>query len=182
VRPIFDLPLSAWGDQPRSLHSPGLDGGGPRPWRTCSMNEPAAHRGCRQPQVGVMAEVCARSAAALPPRVAKPSMSESFSPASAYGVQRRVGREAEICDVWGMTPSSVVSAGADHGQPGFLRMRSALRPGRNKGQGGWGVVQLLELDLELHVEFEALQAVCGQSDDVCSSSATPSSNSTTAMA
>src|SRR4051812_31294765 len=56
-----------------------------------------------------------------------------------------------ICDTFGMTPSSVVSA-APTTATWFLRMRSALR--RTEQGKADGVVELFEFHFESHIEFE----------------------------
>src|SRR4051794_31113396 len=59
-----------------------------------------------------------------------------------------------ICDTFGITPSSVVSA-APTTATWFLRMRSALR--RTEQRKGDGVVELFEFHFQFHVEFERLR-------------------------
>src|SRR6202035_1497586 len=59
-----------------------------------------------------------------------------------------------ICETFGITPSSVVSA-APTTATWFLRMRSALR--RTEQGKGDGVVELFEFHLQLHVELERLR-------------------------
>src|SRR3954471_16174318 len=58
-----------------------------------------------------------------------------------------------ICDTFGITPSSVVSA-APTTATWFLRMVLALR--RTEQRKGDLVVEFFEGDFELHVEFERL--------------------------
>src|SRR5690242_354437 len=77
-------------------------------------------------------------------------MSESFRPASAIAFSA-ASACSWICDMFGMTPSSVVSA-APTTATWFLRMALPLR--RTEQRKGDLVVQLFELDLDLHVEFE----------------------------
>src|SRR6185312_9954733 len=77
-------------------------------------------------------------------------MSDSFSPASAIAFSA-ASACSWICDMLGMTPSSVVSA-APTTATWFLRMALSLR--RTEQGKGDLVVELLELDLHLHVEFE----------------------------
>src|SRR5258705_8438544 len=82
-----------------------------------------------------------------------PSMSDSFNPASAMALS---GASAcsWICDMFGMTPSSVVSA-APTIATWFLRICLALR--RTEQGKGDLVVELFERDFQLHVEFERLR-------------------------
>src|SRR5258705_13892460 len=82
-----------------------------------------------------------------------PSMSDSFNPASAMALS---GASAcsWICDMFGMTPSSVVSA-APTIATWFLRICLALR--RTEQGKGDLVVESFERDFELHVEFERLR-------------------------
>src|SRR3954469_1663584 len=84
-----------------------------------------------------------------------PSMSDSFSPASLMALSA-----ASACswswDMLGMTPSSVVSA-APTTATAFLRMVSALC--RTEDGKGERVVDRLECDFELHVEFERLRCL-----------------------
>src|SRR6185312_6074707 len=82
-----------------------------------------------------------------------PSMSDSFSPASAIALSA-ASAWSWICDMLGMTPSSVVSA-APTTATAFLRMMSALR--RTEQGKGELVVDLLERDLEFHVELQRLR-------------------------
>src|SRR3954469_18930929 len=82
-----------------------------------------------------------------------PSMSDSFRPASAMALSAASACNW-ICDMLGMTPSSVVSA-APTTATWFLRMMSALRRAE-LGQGDL-VVEFFERDFELHVEFERLR-------------------------
>src|SRR6266481_759404 len=77
-------------------------------------------------------------------------MSDSFSPASAIAFSA-ASACSWICDMFGMTPSSVVSA-APTMATWFLRMSLALR--RTEQGKGDLVVELFERDLEAHVEFE----------------------------
>src|SRR5215204_2487349 len=79
-----------------------------------------------------------------------PSMSDSFSPASAIAFSAASACNW-ICDTFGMTPSSVVSA-APTTATAFLRICLTLRR-TEQGKGDF-VVELFERDLELHVEFE----------------------------
>src|SRR6185437_6408330 len=77
-------------------------------------------------------------------------MSESFSPASAIAFSAASACNW-ICDTFGMTPSSVVSA-APTTATWFLRM---MLPFRRTEQGkGDLVVELFEFHLDLHVELE----------------------------
>src|SRR5512139_224611 len=79
-------------------------------------------------------------------------MSLMVSPASAIAFSA-ASACSWICDVSGMTPSLVVSA-APTTATWFLRMLLALR---RYEQGECGlVVDLLELDLHLHVELQRL--------------------------
>src|SRR5258708_14668933 len=82
-----------------------------------------------------------------------PSMSESFSPASAMALSA-ASACSWICDMFGMTPSSVVSA-APTIATWFLRICLALR--RTEQGKGDLVVESFERDFELHVEFERLR-------------------------
>src|ERR1700732_1092410 len=59
-----------------------------------------------------------------------------------------------ICETFGITPSSVVSA-APTTATWFLRMCSTLR--RTEHGEGDVVVELFERDLQLHIEFERLR-------------------------
>src|SRR5665647_3765001 len=77
-------------------------------------------------------------------------MSDSFRPASAMAFSA-ASACSWICDMLGMTPSSVVSA-APTTATWFLRMGSILR--RTKQGKGDLVVELLEGDFQFHVEFE----------------------------
>src|SRR4051794_18547962 len=77
-------------------------------------------------------------------------MSDGFSPASAIALSA-ASACSWICDMLGMTPSSVVPA-APTTATAFLRMVSALR--RLEHGEGDRIVQRLERNLELHVEFE----------------------------
>src|SRR5258708_26307911 len=77
-------------------------------------------------------------------------MSDSFSPASATAFSAASACNW-ICDILGMTPSSVVSA-APTTATWFLRIALPLRR-TEKGKGDL-VVELLEPDLDLHIEFE----------------------------
>src|SRR5438128_1709174 len=81
-----------------------------------------------------------------------PSMSDSFSPASAMALSA-ASACSWICDMLGMTPSSVVSA-APTTATWFLRMVLALR--RTELGKGDLVVEFLECDFQPHVEFERL--------------------------
>src|SRR4029078_4121397 len=90
-----------------------------------------------------------------------PSMSDSFSPASAMALSA-ASACSWICDMFGMTPSSVVSA-APTTATWVLGMSLALRR-TEQGEGDF-VVELLEGHLQSHVElqrFGRLRAV----DDV----------------
>src|SRR6516164_3674008 len=79
-------------------------------------------------------------------------MSDSLSPASAIAFNA-ASAWSWICDMLGMTPSSVVSA-APTMAIWFLRIASILRRAE---QGKSDVlVELLELDLDLHVELKCL--------------------------
>src|SRR5882757_4431653 len=80
-------------------------------------------------------------------------MSDSFSPASAMAFSA-ASACSWICETFGITPSSVVSA-APTTATWFLRMMSALR--RTEQGKRDGVVELLERHLELHVELERLR-------------------------
>src|ERR1700728_2820148 len=82
-----------------------------------------------------------------------PSMSDSFKPASAMALSAASACNW-ICDMFGITPSSVVSA-APTIATAFLRMILALRRAE-LGKGDL-VVEFLERDFELHVEFERLR-------------------------
>src|SRR3954463_14404139 len=82
-----------------------------------------------------------------------PSISESFSPASAMALSA-ASAWSWICDMFGMTPSSVVSA-APTTATAFLRMSLALHWAK-QGKGDL-VVELFERDFQLHVEFERLR-------------------------
>src|SRR5258707_7643670 len=77
-------------------------------------------------------------------------MSDSFSPASAMAFSAASACNW-ICDMFGMTPSSVVSAALTMAS-WFLRMSLALR-WTEQGKGDL-VVELFERDYEPHVEFE----------------------------
>src|SRR5215217_4971340 len=79
-----------------------------------------------------------------------PSISDSFRPASAMALSAASACNW-ICDMFGMTPSSVVSA-APTTATAFLRMVLALR--RTEQGKGDLVVEFLERDFELHVELE----------------------------
>src|SRR5215475_7734074 len=80
-------------------------------------------------------------------------MSESLSPASAIALSA-ASACSWICDMFGMTPSSVVSA-APTTATWFLRMMLPLRRAE-QGKGDL-VVELLEFHLYLHVEFECFR-------------------------
>src|SRR5882757_8070927 len=82
-----------------------------------------------------------------------PSMSDNFSPASAIAFSA-ASACSWICDMFGITPSSVVSA-APTTATAFLRISLALR--RTEQGKGDLVVELFERDFELHVEFERLR-------------------------
>src|ERR1700759_1374375 len=77
-------------------------------------------------------------------------MSDSFNPASAIAFSA-ASACSWICDMLGMTPSSVVSA-APTTATWFLRI--ALSLCRTEQGEGDLVVERLELDLDLHVECE----------------------------
>src|SRR5580700_2228963 len=79
-------------------------------------------------------------------------MSDSFSPASAIAFSAASACNW-ICDILGMTPSSVVSA-APTTATWFLRIALALR--RTEQGKGDLVVKLFERDLKPHVELEGL--------------------------
>src|ERR1700759_4425255 len=80
-------------------------------------------------------------------------MSESFNPASASAFSA-ASACSWICETLGMTPSSVVSA-APTTATWFLRIALPFR--RTEQGKGDLVVELLERDLDLHVEFERLR-------------------------
>src|SRR6516165_2890127 len=82
-------------------------------------------------------------------------MSESFSPAFAIAFSAASACNW-ICDMFGITPSSVVSA-APTMATWFLRMISPL--GRTEQGKGDLVVKLFELDLDPHVEFERFRSL-----------------------
>src|ERR1700710_3111517 len=82
-------------------------------------------------------------------------MSDSFRPASAMALSAASACNW-ICDMFGMTPSSVVSA-APTTATAFLRMMLTLRRAE-LGEGDL-VVEFLERDFELHVEFERLRCL-----------------------
>src|SRR5262249_29170012 len=82
-------------------------------------------------------------------------MSESFSPAFAIAFSAASACNW-ICDTFGITPSSVVSA-APTIATWFLRMILPL--GRTKQGKGDLVVESFELDLDPHVEFERLRSL-----------------------
>src|SRR5438067_3293596 len=90
-----------------------------------------------------------------------PSMSDSFSPASAIAFSA-ASACSWICDVLGMTPSSVVSA-APTTATWFLRMALHLR--RTEQGKRDGVVELFEFHFQGHVEFERFRRL-GTIDDV----------------
>src|SRR5688572_17486931 len=77
-------------------------------------------------------------------------MSDNFNPASAIAFSAASACNW-ICDMLGMTPSSVVSA-APTTATAFLRMCLTLRRAE-QGKGDL-VVELFERDLEFHVELE----------------------------
>src|SRR5215813_8250680 len=77
-------------------------------------------------------------------------MSDNLNPASAIAFSA-ASACSWICDTLGMTPSSVVSA-APTTATWFLRIVLSLR--RTEQGKGDLVVELLELDLDLHVELE----------------------------
>src|SRR6202047_3057669 len=79
-------------------------------------------------------------------------MSDSFSPASAIAFSAASACNW-ICDILGMTPSSVVSA-APTTATWFLRIALPLR--RTKQRKGDLVVELFERDFQRHVELERL--------------------------
>src|ERR1700709_2294857 len=145
VRPMLDLPLSACVistllQRPASIAAAA--------WRTCSMNEQPPTE-VPSTQVGVMPRECA-ICCGVSTAVAMPSMSDNFSPASAMAFSAASACNW-ICDTFGMTPSSVVSA-APTTATWFLRMMLALC--RTEQGEGDGVIQLFEFHLQLHVEFE----------------------------
>src|SRR5471030_1753560 len=80
-------------------------------------------------------------------------MSDSFNPASAMALSAASACSC-ICDTFGITPSSVVSA-APTTATWFLRMMLTLR--RTELGKGDLVVELFERDFQLHVEFERLR-------------------------
>src|SRR5579859_6390982 len=77
-------------------------------------------------------------------------MSESFRQASAMAFNA-ASACSWICDMFGMTPSSVVSA-APTTATWFLRM--CLTPCRAEQGQGDRLVELFEFNLEVHVKFE----------------------------
>src|SRR5262249_33005923 len=79
-------------------------------------------------------------------------MSESFSPAFAIAFSDASACNW-ICDMFGMTPSSVVSA-APTTATWFLRMTLSLR--RTEQGKGDLVVELFEFHLDLHIQLECL--------------------------
>src|ERR1700739_3248529 len=79
-------------------------------------------------------------------------MSESLSPASLMAFSA-ASACSWICDVLGMTPSSVVSA-APTMATWFLRICLSLR--RTEQGKGDPVVELFERDFQIHIEFERL--------------------------
>src|SRR4029078_3856734 len=89
-----------------------------------------------------------------------PSMSDSFSPASAMALSA-ASACSWICDTFGMIPSSVVSA-APTPATGFLRMTLALR--RTEQRKGDLVVEFFKGAFELHVEFERLRRLVAIDD------------------
>src|SRR5438445_4945543 len=80
-------------------------------------------------------------------------MSDSFKPASAMAFSAASACNW-ICDMLGITPSSVVSA-APTTATWFRRMTLPLR--RTEQRKGDGVIELFERDFEFHVEFERLR-------------------------
>src|SRR3954453_12627715 len=80
-------------------------------------------------------------------------MSDSFRPASAIAFSA-ASACSWICDILGMTPSSVVSA-APTTATAFLRMGLAL--GRTEKGKRDLVVDLLDRDFQLHAELERLR-------------------------
>src|ERR1700709_455166 len=82
-----------------------------------------------------------------------PSISDSFRPASAIALSA-ASACSWICETLRMTPSSVVSA-APTTATWFLRMVLPLR--RTEQGKGDLVIEFLERDFELHVEFERLR-------------------------
>src|SRR5690349_11506179 len=80
-------------------------------------------------------------------------MSDIFRPASAIAFSA-ASACSWICDTFGMTPSSVVSA-APTTATWFLRMALSLR--RTEQGKRDLIVELLELDLDFHVELERLR-------------------------
>src|SRR5882757_5000781 len=84
-----------------------------------------------------------------------PSMSDSFSPASAMALSAASACNW-ICDRFGTVPSSVVSA-APTTATWFLRMMLALRWAKQRK--GDLVVEPFERDFELHVEFKCFRGL-----------------------
>src|SRR5689334_130873 len=105
-----------------------------------------------------------------------PSISAGLSPASAIALSAALACNW-ICDMSGMTPSLVVSA-APTMAIDFGFIGSPL--GRAEEGEGDLVVELLEGDLDRHVELQRLW-VCGQSVMLVIMRG-PSSSSTTAIA
>src|SRR5215469_12192844 len=87
-------------------------------------------------------------------------MSESFNPASAIAFNA-ASACSWICDMLGMTPSSVVSA-APTTATWFLRM--ALPLCRTEQREGDLVVELFEFDLDVHVQHERLRRLWAVDD------------------
>src|SRR5512147_408125 len=82
-----------------------------------------------------------------------PSISDSFSPASAMALSA-ASAWSWICDMLGMTPSSVVSA-APTTATWFLRMMLPLR--RTEQGKGDLVVEFFEFHLDLHIQFKCFR-------------------------
>src|SRR5580692_3554392 len=80
-------------------------------------------------------------------------MSDSFSPASASAFSA-ASACSWICDILGMTPSSVVSA-APTTATWFLRMMLPLR-WTEQGKGDL-VVEFFEFDFDVHIQHERLR-------------------------
>src|SRR6476646_10365706 len=87
-------------------------------------------------------------------------MSDNFNPASASAFSA-ASACSWICETLGMTPSSVVSA-APTTATWFLRIVLSLRRAE-QGKGDL-VVERLELDLDLHIEFERFRRLWAVDD------------------
>src|ERR1700740_59005 len=87
-------------------------------------------------------------------------MSESVSPASLMAFSA-ASACSWICDMFGMTPSSVVSA-APTTATWFLRM--ALPLCRTEQRKGDLVVELFEFDLDVHIQHERLRRLWAVDD------------------